>query len=196
MPASSSSSRVQPPVSTETLIAPGGQRALDVVDVVADVDRGALAAQHVGLADAPDPALEVVDVEPEVVEVELGVGGVLAGDDHDPAAVPAYGGERLGGARRTRRGRDRVVGVERPEPVDRRADRVGGEVRREHQVERRAEPGRHLLDGELHAELGAERPARRAKPGAVSISVMSRSKPTTSGASVGAAAWSQPKEPL
>ena len=78
----------------------GGERALDVVDVVADVDRGALAAQHVGLADAPHPALEVVDVEAEVVDVELGVGGVLAGDDHDPAAVAAYGRERLVGARR------------------------------------------------------------------------------------------------
>ena len=83
----------------------GGQRALDVVDVVADVDRGALAAQHVGLADAPHPALEVVDVEGEVVEVELRVGGVLAGDDHDPAAVPAYGGERL--VRAVERGRAR-----------------------------------------------------------------------------------------
>ena len=74
VPASSSSSRVQPPVSTETLMRAGGQRALDVVDVVADVDRGALAAEHVGLADAPDLALEVVDVEGEVVDVQLGVG--------------------------------------------------------------------------------------------------------------------------
>ena len=136
----------------------GGQRALDVVDVVADVDRRALAAQHVGLADAPDPALEVVDVEGQVVEVELGVGGVLAGDHDDAAAVAAYGGDRLVRAVERGRARDRVVGVERAEPVAGGGDRVGREVGLEQQVERRAELGGHLLDRELHPELGAERP--------------------------------------
>ena len=47
------------------------------------------------LPDAPDPALDEVDVEAEVVDVQLGVGRELAGDQHDPAAVAAYGGQRL-----------------------------------------------------------------------------------------------------
>ena len=143
----------------------GGQRALDVVHVVADVDRGALAAQRVGLADAPHPALEVVDVEGQVVEVELGVGGVLAGDDHDAAGVPAYGGDRLVRAVERGRARDRVVGVERAEPVARGRDRLGGEVGLEQQVERRPELGRHLLDRELDAELGAQRRQHVAEAG-------------------------------
>ena len=53
----------------------GSQGAFDVVDVVADVDRGALAAQHVGLADAPDLALEVVDVERRGGRGAAGVAG-------------------------------------------------------------------------------------------------------------------------
>ena len=164
----------------------GGQGALDVVDVVADVDRHALAAEHVGLADPPHLALEVVEVEPEVVDVQAGVGGELPGDDDDPAAVPAYVGDGLGGARaaaarRRSRGRGRAPGTGRPPgrsarpvataPASGRAAGRGG----------RSSPPRRT-------RRRAPRPAgvRTApNPGVVSIRVMSRSKPTTSGASVG-----------
>ncbi len=61
----------------------------------------------------------------EVVEVPLRVGRVLAGDHHDPAAVAAYGGERLVRAGQHRDVGHGMVGVERPEPVTCRADLVG-----------------------------------------------------------------------
>ena len=105
------------------------QGALDVVDVVTDVDRGALPAERVGLADAPHPSLEVVDVEGEVVEVTLGVGRELAGHDQVAAAVAAYGRERLVRAGQRGHREDRVVDVELAEAVARGADRVGSEVR-------------------------------------------------------------------
>ena len=144
----------------------GGQGALDVVDVVADVDRDALAAEHVGLADAPDLALEVVEVEPEVVDVQAGVRGELAGDDHDPAA--------RGGVRRRRPRRRRRAAAPRRWRGRGRAPRnrstagpisSAGSQGCQHQVERRAEPGRHLLHGELDAELVAQRGEHRAEAG-------------------------------
>ncbi len=143
----------------------GRAGAIDVVHVVADVDADALAPEHLGLAHAPDPALDQVDVQGEVVDVALGVGRVLAGDHHDPAPVAAYGGERL-----VRAGQDGdvghgVLGVQRPEPVPRRADLVGGQVRGQHLVQRRPELGRQLLDRELDAELRPQHPQHRGEPG-------------------------------
>ena len=137
-------------------------------------------AQRVGLADAPDPALEVVDVEAEVVDVPLGVGGVLAGDQQDPAAVAAYGREGLVGAGERERRRDRVVGVERAEPVTGGADGVGGQV-----VASRWSSGgpRFAISSATGKSTPSSPPSAvrvALKPGTVSISVMSRSKPTTS----------------
>ncbi|GAA2101958.1 hypothetical protein GCM10009726_12650 [Nocardioides furvisabuli] len=88
-----------------------------------------------------------------MVEVELGVGRVLAGDHEHPSAVGAHRLECL--VRTGQRGDrgDRVVGVERPEPVPGRCDLLGQEVGREQVVERRAQPGRHLLQREVHAQL-------------------------------------------
>ncbi len=87
-----------------------------------------------------------------------------------------------------------MVGVERAEPVDRgRRSGRSGRCGCQQSVERRAEPGRHLLDGELDAR--ARSPSARSvapKPGTVSISVMSRSKPTTSSASWSGVARSSP----
>ncbi len=76
--------------------------------------------------------------------------------------VAAYGGERLGGARRAAgpgrwRGRGRAPGTGRP----RRSTASAGRWSAEHRVERRAQPGGHLLDREVDAELGAERQQRR-----------------------------------
>ena len=77
---------------------PGRERSLDVVHVVADVDVAPVPPEHVALAGPPHPALDVVDVEPEVVDVQLGVGGVLAGDQHDPPVVASYGSQGVGPA--------------------------------------------------------------------------------------------------
>ena len=158
----------------------GGAGAVDVVHVVADVDADALAPEHLGLAHTPDPALEHVDVEAEVVDVALCVGGELAGHDHDAAAVAAHRGERL-----VRAGQDGdvghgVLGVQRPEPVSRRADLVGRQVRGQDLVQRRPELRGQLLDRELDAELRPSARSTAAKPGTVSMRVMSRSKPTAS----------------
>ena len=106
-----------------------------------------------------------VDVQGEVVDVALGVGRVLAGDHHDPAPVAAYGGERLVRAGQDGDVRHGVLGVQRPEPVPRRADLVGGQVRGQDLVERRPEPGRQLLDGEVDAELLLQHPQHRGEPG-------------------------------
>ena len=119
----------------------GRAGAVDVVHVVADVDaRRPRAGAPRALPTPQTQPSSDVDVEAEVVDVPLGVGGILAGHDHDPAAVPAYGGERL-----VRAGQDGddghgVLGVQRPEPVPGGLDLVGRQVRRQHLLQRRPEP--------------------------------------------------------
>ncbi len=135
----------------------GGPCTLDVVDVVADVDVGVVPRQHLALARSPDAALDHVHVEPEVVDVQLGVGGVLAGDQDDAAAVPAYGGQGLGHAGQGRGRLDRQAGVDLAEPVGGRVDPLGREVGLEQHLERRAQLAGHLRGRELDAELGPER---------------------------------------
>ena len=65
------------------------------MDVVAHEHVRSVPAEDLTLAGAPHAALDDVDVEAEVVDVQLGVGGVLPGDQHDPALVSPYGGKRL-----------------------------------------------------------------------------------------------------
>ena len=58
-----------------------------------------------------------------------------------------------------------MVGVDRPEPVGHRRDELlGRDVLREHQVERRAEPGGHRLDVEHHPVSSPERAQARSEP--------------------------------
>ena len=97
-----------------------------------------------------------VDVESEVVDVQLRVGGVLPRHQQDPTAMTAYGGQSGGDSRERRRRRDRVVGVDLAEPVGGCGDPVRGEVRLQEMVQWRAEPRGHLLDRELDPELLAE----------------------------------------
>ena len=159
----------------------GGQGALDVVDVVADVDRGALAAEHVGLADAPDRALEVVDVEAEVVDVALGVGRELAGHDHDrgrrggvrPRAPRAH---RAAPAPEGSSGRRRARGSGRSRARSPPAARCGASIRS-------SGGPRFGVSSAIGKSTSSSTPSASsvaANPGTVSIRVMSRSKPTTS----------------
>ncbi len=134
----------------------GGQRPLDVVHVVADVDRGALVPQHVGLADPPHLAGHQVDVEREVVDVAPGVGGELAGHQQRAAAVAAYGGERLVRAGERGDGEDGVVGVQLAEAGDGRRDGLGRQVRGQHVVERGAQARGQVPDGQVDPELVGE----------------------------------------
>ena len=97
-------------------------RTFDVVDVVADVDVRLVPPQDLTLARAPDPPLDDVDVEAEVVDVQLGVGRVLAGHQHDPPVLTAYGGQRLDGAGERRHRPHRQVGIDLAEPVGGRGD--------------------------------------------------------------------------
>ena len=143
---------------------PRGEGSLDVVDVVADVDVGGLGAEHLGLARSPDPALHVVDVEAEVLDVELRVGRVLPGDEQDPALVAAYGGQGLVRPGEGGHGVHGVVGVERAEAVTGRGDGILGEVVAQQVLERRAEAGGHLLGRERDAELVAEHGQRGREP--------------------------------
>ena len=105
---------------------------------------------------APDAAAQVVEVDPEVIEVELGVGPVLAGHHHDAAAVASYGGDGLGRARQQRHRLDRQRGVEGPEAIHRGGDLLTRQIVGEQVVQRRAERGGELGDRELDAELVAE----------------------------------------
>jgi hypothetical protein len=126
------------------------------VDVVTDVDLRTVAHQHLALARAPDTPFDHVDVEPEVVDVQLGVGGVLARDQDDPASVAAYGGQGVGHGGK-RRGRFHgEVGVDLAEPVGGRVDQLGSEMGLQQEVEGRAELRGHLRRRELHPELGTE----------------------------------------
>ena len=118
--------------------------------------------------------------------MQPGVVGVLAGDDDDPAA-------RGGVRRRAPRARPAapgtgaigVVGVERPEPVTGRArPRPRRRWPDEQVVERRARAARSSpRPGSRRRARRRARAGSRRSPGTVSIRVMSRSKPTTSGAS-------------
>ena len=143
---------------------PRRERALDVVHVVADVGRGPLPPQRVGLAGAPHPALERVDVEPEVVEVQLCVGGGTCRSRPRPGHLVAHRRDGLGRPRQERDRGDGVVGVELTEAVARRSDASAGRYGASISVERRPEGRRHLLDREVDAELGAERGQHRPEP--------------------------------
>ena len=143
----------------------GCQRAFDVVHVVAHVDGCAFLAQDVGLPGAPHPAFEVVDVQAQVVDVELGVRRELAGDQDDPASVSTYGGQRVMRAGEHLDRRDRVVGIERPEPVPGRGDLGLRKVLDQQVIERRPELGRHLRQGEVDTQLGAQRAQGRSESG-------------------------------
>ena len=124
------------------------------------------------------------------------VGGELPGDDHDPAAGAGVRRASASAApAQQRHGRDRVVGVERAEPVDRPGRRVGGEVGPEQQVERRAEPGGHLLDRELHPELRAQRVrgSRRSPDRCRSGSCRGRTRRPAG--RVGMGSWPRPRHP-
>jgi hypothetical protein len=80
--------------------------------VVAGVDGRAVLAEHLALLLRPHVADHLVHVQPEVLDVQLRVVGVLRGDDQHLAAVPAYGGDRLGRTRHQRRRADRGPGVQ------------------------------------------------------------------------------------
>ena len=105
---------------------------------------------------------------------------VLAGDHHDPAAVAAYGGERLVRAGQDGDVGDGVLGVERPEPVARRADLVRGQVRPS--IWSSGGPSLVVISSTGNSTPSSSPSTRStaANPGTVSMSVMSRSKPTAS----------------
>ena len=111
-----------------------------------------------------DSALEVVDVEGEVVDVALRVGPELAGHDDDPPAAVANGGQRLVRPGERRHRDDRVVDVELAEPLDRRRDRLRRDVAVEHVVQRRPQPLGHLLGRERDPQLLPQRQQRRREP--------------------------------
>ena len=69
------------------------------------------------------------------------LGGYLPVTTTTAAAVAAYGGQRLVRAGQHGRRRDGVLGVQRAEPVASGADLVGRQVRGQHLVQRRPEPG-------------------------------------------------------
>ena len=143
---------------------PGRQRSLDVVHVVAHVDARALRPEHVALAGAPDLAREVVHVEREVVDVELGVARVLAGHEQHPPVRPSYGSDRVVRAGERRRRQHRVVGVDLPEPVGGRRDLVLRHVVAQQVAQRGSEPGGHGLGRERDPELRPEHLQRRREP--------------------------------
>ena len=167
---------------------PRGEGALDVVDVVADVDRGAVLDEDRALAVAPHLADEVVDVEAERVGVQAGVGRELAGDhqaccprcDRTAARASWAPGKARGWAGRRAPGRARGTGRRAPSIC------VGssvGEVRRA-ACRSSGGPSRETsrVDVEASTPVSSATASRQAaNPGRVSISVMSRSKPTTQG---------------
>ena len=130
------------------------------MDVVAHVDIGTVPGQDGTLPGAPDAALDDVHVEAEMVDVQLGVGRVLPGDQHDPPLVSSYGSKGLGHPRERRCGADRVLGIDLAEPVGRRLDLPGRQMRPEQDVQGRAELRGHVRGRELHPELGAQRVQR------------------------------------
>ena len=181
VPASTSSFSEQPPVSTETLVIPAASAPSTSwtwsptrIEAPSRSSASALAAPD----DQPGHA---VDVEGEVVDVAAGVGLVLPGDHHHPAAMASYGGDGLDGAGERLDRVDGMVDVELAEPVDERVHRVGRHVAA--RAARRA-AGRGV---EVSSSTGRSTPSSAPRavsvlttPGTVSISVMSRSKATTS----------------
>src|SRR4051812_6700929 len=65
-------------------------RALDVAQVVTDVDRGVVLEEGVALARAEQPAFDRVDLEADGLQAELRKRGALCGDHDDSAAGRAY----------------------------------------------------------------------------------------------------------
>jgi hypothetical protein len=143
----------------------GGAGALDVVDVVAHVDGGAVLRERRALAGAPHLTDQLVDIEAERLEVQHRVGAVLPGHHDGAPTMPPYRLERLGDAGERLGGSDRVLRVVRAEPVDESGQLVGRVVRGEQVVERRAEPGAELVHVELDTGLLGQHRHRRGEPG-------------------------------
>ena len=109
-----------------------------------------------------------------------GVGLVLPGDHQHPPAVTAYGGDGLHGAVEGGRGVDGVVDVQLAEPVDERLHRLGRQVGSSSTCSGGPRRAATSSTGSSTPSSSPRAVSVLATPGAVSISVMSRSKATTS----------------
>ena len=162
----------------------GRAGALDVVHVVADVDRRAVLGQHRPPCRPPRPRRPGASTSrSERLEVQRSVGAVLPGDHDAAAAVPAYGGQRL-----VRAGERRASARSRGRGSARGSGPPGRGARRPGSAARAAGPAAARA-GSLISSTSSSTPVSSAStasvaanPGRVSISVMSRSNPTTSGA--------------
>ena len=118
VPAASSSSRRAAAGEHRDADGIGGERALDVVHVVADVDRGALARSTSALPTPHTSPSSRSTSSARWSRWSWALGAYLPVTTTTRPRVASYGGERLVRARQHRHRGDRVVGVERPEAVD------------------------------------------------------------------------------